>query len=371
MDEIALVAAVAPPEAGLPAAVRDAARGTLLAEVAAEQRAGTAPDALSRPVETPRYHARHTSRLPRRRRPRERERPGRAVPAPSHRALRWGFAGAALAAIAVSAAITLPGLVAGSPAPPAGQRHAPATAAAVLLRAAQATAATPDLRPRPDQFVFKEAISQGAYRTGHRPPRILTRDWLSADGLHGGLTLQRYLPGKTWVHGLPVPDCSTLPHSNWNWKANCPLPPAYVTNLPRTLAGMKDYLVPDGRWGRPPKPGAPPPAPPAAGALEQFISMYQFIVPNRTAALMFRALSTIRGIHLAGTVTTLAGRKGIATAAVDPFRGIRIELIFDPKTYQYIGDLEIAVNGKTMHAGTEAGNAVIRMAVVDKAGELP
>jgi hypothetical protein len=369
MDEIALVAAVAPPEAGLPAAVRDAARGTLLAEAAAEQRARTAPDALSRPVETPRYHARHTSRLPRRRRPRERERPGRSVPAPSHRALRWGFAGAALAAIAVSAAITLPGLMAGSPAPPTRQRHAPATAAAVLLRAAQVTAATPDLRPRPDQFVFKEAISQGPYRTGRRPPRILTRDWLSADGMHGGLTLQRYLPGKTWVHGLPVPDCSTLPHSNWNWKANCPLPPAYVMNLPRTLAGMKDYLVPDGRWGG--KPGALPPAPPAAGALEQVISMYQFIVPHRTAALMFRALSTIKGIHLAGTVTTLAGRKGIATAAVDPFRGIRIELIFDPNTYQYIGDLEIAVNGKTMHAGTEAGNAVIRMAVVGKAGELP
>ncbi len=346
MDEITLVTAIAPPAPGLPAAVRDVARATLLAEIATEREARTAPGRATVPGTRPRT----------------------GVPRSRHR-VRWGIVGAALAAAAASAAITLLSVLGHPPSSPGGRAHPPATAAAVLLRAARATAAVPDLHPRADQFVFKEAISQGPYRTGRRPPRILTRDWLSADGMHGGLTLQRYLPGKIWVHGLPVPDCSTLPHSNWNWKANCPLPPAYVTNLPRTLAGMKDYLVPDGRWGG--KPGALPPAPPAAGALEQVISMYQFIVPHRTAALMFRALSTIKGIHLAGTVTTLAGRKGIATAAVDPFRGIRIELIFDPNTYQYIGDLEIAVNGKTMHAGTEAGNAVIRMAVVGKAGELP
>ena len=346
MDEITLVTAIAPPAPGLPAAVRDAARATLLAEIATEREARTTPGRATVPGTRPRT----------------------GVPRSRHR-VRWGIVGAALAAAAASAAITLLSVLGHPPSSPGGRAHLLATAAAVLLRAARATAAVPDLHPRADQFVFKEAISQGPYRTGRRPPRILTRDWLSADGMHGGLTLQRYLPGKIWVHGLPVPDCSTLPHSNWNWKANCPLPPAYVTNLPRTLAGMKDYLVPDGRWGG--KPGALPPAPPAAGALEQVISMYQFIVPHRTAALMFRALSTIKGIHLAGTVTTLAGRKGIATAAVDPFRGIRIELIFDPNTYQYIGDLEIAMNGKTMHAGTEAGNAVIRMAVVGKAGELP
>jgi hypothetical protein len=348
MDEITLVTAIAPTAPGLPAGVRDATRATLLAEIATEREARTTPRRATMPGSP------HGTGGPR-----------------SRRVVRWGIVGAALSAAAAGAAIMLPSVLAGPPSSPSRPVHPPATAAAVLLRAARATAAVPDLHPRPDQFVFKEAISQGPYRTGRRPPRILTRDWLSADGMHGGLTLQRYLPGKTWVHGLPVPDCSTLPHSNWNWKANCPLPPAYVTSLPRTLAGMTDYLVRDGRWGRPAKPGAPPPAPPAAGALEQVISMYQFVVPHRSAALMFRALSTIKGIQLAGTVTTLAGRKGIATAAVDPFRGIRIELIFDPNTYQYIGDLEIAVNGKTMHAGTEAGNAVIRMAVVDKAGELP
>jgi hypothetical protein len=339
MDEITLVTAIAPPAPGLPAAVRDAARATLLAEIAAEREAGTIPDRATVPGS-----------------------PRRAAVPRSRRLVRWGIAGAALSAAAASAAIMLPSVLAGppsSPAPsssPAPRVHPPATAAAVLLRAARATAAVPDLHPRADQFIYTESVSR--YVTQHNR-LFVTRAWLSVDGWHGGLTLQRWASGKRWYHGLPMYDCLTLPHSNWYYKANCPTPPAYVTNLPRTVKAMKRYLL-----------GYDPPGP-AADAIMGVTEFYQFLVPHRASALMFQALSQIEGIRVIDHATTLAGRKGIAVAAYDPSHGTLDELIFDPKTYLYIGDSQIALNSTYMPKGTVNGNAVRQIAVVDKAGQLP
>ena len=58
-------------------------------------------------------------------------------------------------------------------------------------------------------------------------------------------------------------------------------------------------------------------------------------------------------------------------AAYYPAHGTRYELIFGPKTYLYIGDAEIALNSTYMPKGTVNGNAVLQIAVVDKAGQLP
>ena len=342
MDEITLVTAIAPPAPGLPAAVRDAARATLLAEIAAGREAGTIPGQAT---------------VPRSRRP-------ASVPG-SRRLARWWIAGAALAAAAIGAAIMLPSVLAGpssSPAPPsspAPRVHPPATATAVLLRAARATAAIPDLHPRADQFIYTESVSR--YVT-QRNRLFVTRAWLSADGWHGGLILQRWASGKKWYHGLGQPDCRTLPHSNWNYKANCPLPPAYVTHLPRTVKAMKRYLL----SSRDPR------IPPAVSAMQVITStLYQDLVPHRNSALMFQALGQIKGIKVIDHATTLAGRRGIGVAAYDPSRGTLDELIFDPKTYLYIGDSEIALNSTYMPKGTVNGNAVQQIAVVDKPGQLP
>ena len=191
----------------------------------------------------------------------------------------------------------------------------------------------------------------------------MTRAWLSADGWHGGLILQRWASGKRWYHGFGQPDCLTLPHSNWNYKANCPLPPAYVTHHPRTVKAMKRYLLGSGATGQGP--------PQAVDAIMAIVSDYQYLVPHRASALMFQALSHIEGIKVIDHATTLTGRKGIAVAAYDPSRGTLDELIFDPKTYLYIGDSQIALNSTSMPKGTVNGNAVLQIAVVGKAGQLP
>jgi len=337
MDEITLVTAIAPPAPGLSAAVRDAARATLLAEIATERETGTIP-------------GRATVPRPRRRSARPR----------SRRLVRWGIAGVALAAAAACVAVMLPSVLGGLPSPPSRSMRPPATAAAVLLRAARAMAAIPDLHPRADQFVYTQSVSR--YVTQHNR-LFVTRAWLTVDGWHGGLILQRWASGTRWYHGFGQPDCRTLPHSNWNYKANCPLPPAYVTNLPRTVKAMKRYLLGSYAHGK----GSPP----AADAIGTVTGFYQFLVPHRASALMFRALSQIKGIRVIDHATTLAGDKGIAVAAYDPSRGTLDELIFDPKTYLYIGDSQIALNSTYMPKGTVNGNAVLQIAVVDKAGQLP
>jgi hypothetical protein len=283
--------------------------------------------------------------------------------------VRWGIAGAALAAAAASAAIMLPGVLAGPPSAPARGVHpssspagavlVPATAAAVLLRAARATAAIPDLHPRPDQFIYTDSVSR--YVT-QRNRLFVTRAWLSADGWHGGLILQRWASGTRWYHGLGQPDCRTLPHSNWNYKANCPLPPAYVTGLPRTVKAMKRYLL----SSRDPR------IPLAVSAMQVITStLYQDLVPHRNSALMFQALGQIKGIKVIDHATTLAGREGIGVAAYDPSHGTLDELIFDQKTDLYIGDSQIALNSTYMPKGTVNGNAVQQIAVVGKPGQLP
>ena len=281
MDEITLVTAIAPPAPGLPAAVRDTARATLLAEIATEREPGTGPGRATVP----------------------RSRRRTAVPA-SRRLVRWGIAGAALLAAAAGAAIMLPSVLAGPPSStpsssPAPRVHPPATATAVLLRAARATAAVPDLHPRPDQFIYTESVSR--YVTQHNR-LFVTRAWLSADGWHGGLILQRWVSGKRWYHGFGQPDCLTLPHSNWNYKANCPLPPAYMTHLPRTVKAMKRYLLGSGATGQGP--------PQAVHAIMAIVSDYQYLVPHRASALMFQALSQIKGIRVIDHATTLAWPQG-------------------------------------------------------------
>ena len=58
-------------------------------------------------------------------------------------------------------------------------------------------------------------------------------------------------------------------------------------------------------------------------------------------------------------------------AARDPSRGTLDELIFDPKTYLYIGNSQIALNSTYMPKGTVNGIAVEQIAVVNKPGQLP
>jgi hypothetical protein len=367
VDEITMLAAVRPSAPAFPATDREAARQHLLAVIADERATGH----------------------PRAARP-----PGRARPSArawrAGKARRFGVATAVVAALTAAAAgvlIALPaaktghGSAGAPPAPGANHGRPPATAAAVLLLAARAAAAAPSATPGPRQFVYTDQVVTGQVVYGGTRPEVQPtyeqRSWQSVNGMWGGVLRARDLPDGHWtVAGVgPLPVCAIPDPSNGNLEANCPLPPAYVSTLPGSVAGMLSALL---RAGGPNGPSSYM----VLHGIENESWEAGLLIPNSSAALMFRTASTIKGIQVIRSVTNVAGRHGIAVAACVPeaiqkggmpgFRGCpkRLELIFDTSTYQLIGVTEVTLKPSP---GTPAitGSALLKIGVVSKIGQLP
>jgi hypothetical protein len=386
VDEISVLAAVRPSAPDFPAADREAARQQLLAAIAGERADARQP---GRAHSAPRtgHPGPAQSWTPERSWTPEQS----ATPRRSWTPRRIGAVGATLAALTAMAAgllIVLPGARPSRPSGPARpsagaqQPGPPATASGILLLAARAAAAAPSPTPGPRQFVYTEQFVTGqvVYR-GTRPEvqrPYQQRSWQSVNGMWGGVLRARDLPGGHWtVAGVgPWPVCAIPDPSNGNWKANCPLPPAYVTTLPSSFAGMLSALL---------KAGGPNGRSSSYFAL-QWIESESWeaglLIPNQSVALMFRAASTIKGIQVIRGVTNVAGRHGIAVAACGPeaiqkgsqpgFHGCpkRLELIFDTSTYQLIGVTEVTLKPAPGNPAI-MGSALLKIGVVSKIGQLP
>ncbi len=249
----------------------------------------------------------------------------------------------------------------------------PTTAAALLQRAAQAAAATPDLTPKPDQFVYTEYLTVGEQdgvlagkkETIVTTPPYIQRSWNSADGRGGAAGQQLTEPGGQWsTVSAPQPLCQ----SNGQ---NCV--PGYLGNLPDTVSGMLSYLLKQGYHTGP--------------AFYRAVSGIVYsswidgeLVPNRSYALMYQALATVKGVYLIPHVTDSAGRAGIAVAGCVPagvdYRSLQryrscpehLELIFDPRTYEFIGFSDVTARGTS---GGQGNESLLGIAVVSKIGQLP
>lgn len=320
--------------------------------------------------------------------------PGRASRRP--RRLLLAAVGATAAAAVGAAVLLLPGAgptPATVPPVPGGPGHSgpaptspdprpplavPATASAVFLRAARAAAAAPDLKPRPGQFIYVQQLVVGenySRVTKHstkliRVPPYQQRTWLSADGRRGLLRTLRYLPDGRWVTG-------------YHQAVLCPpkrlarhyCDPGYLTGLPTTVSGMRRYLL-----------GTQGPNGPVAyrilGGIADTSWEAGLLVPSRSYALMFRTAAKVPGIRLVHGVVDVAGRPGIAVAACVPaainkgsmpgFHGCpeRDELIFDARTYELIGEYQVAAKGRPPLPGAPS-SALLRIAVVGRLGQLP
>jgi hypothetical protein len=363
MDEIALLTAIrpdAPEEFAEPE--RGEVLGRLLAAVAAER---PATDVAAPPSRVRRARSRPARRL--------------------------GIGVVAVAALAAATGIlvALPVFGTGRPGvtPRAGAgSHAgaapgtPATAAAVLLLAAHAAAATPGLTARPDQFVYTEQLIKGeSYEQGTsrgmrlvKVPPYLQRTWQSADGMRGIAGTQRTLPDGRWSR-LGSAESLCEPAEGHPGRQVCN--PGYLTKLPGTVSGMLAYLL-----------HAAGPNGPAAyrvlGSIVNTSSASNLLVPNSSYALMYRATATVHGVYLVRAVTNIAGKAGIGVAACVPaainkgsmpaFHGCpdRTELIFDARTYQLIGVDHVVAPGRSALPGNPS-SALLSIAVVNKIGQLP
>lgn len=65
-----------------------------------------------------------------------------------------------------------------------------------------------------------------------------------------------------------------------------------------------------------------------------------YVLPPRPGAALFRAAAMIPGVTVLQSVTDAAGGRGVAvtmTLLAGPGNPSRFELIFDPRTYRFIG----------------------------------
>ncbi|MFD0742399.1 hypothetical protein ACFQ1L_11635 [Phytohabitans flavus] len=81
-------------------------------------------------------------------------------------------------------------------------------------------------------------------------------------------------------------------------------------------------------------------------------------------AAALQAAQRIGGVQVLERVTDAAGRTGVAVARAEG--GTRIELIFDPQTYRYLGYNLVDATGEIQHS-----MAIKRTAFVDKIKQLP
>jgi hypothetical protein len=304
-------------------------------------------------------------------------RPGTA-PRTRRRLVIGGVATAGLAAGLAAALVVAPTAKVG--------HHPPVTvagAAAIFTHAADAAATRPDLRPRPDQFVYVESESRPAAEPGSTVRR---RAWLSADGRHAGLMHNQgqkpmwlcdhdeQKPPKGGDGGLkriPPVDLANPP-------TGCtPVPPAYDPSLPTAPGAALTWLYRHSHGGNPPD-------------VQAFRTVgdtirESYVSPAAMAAI-FKAAARIPGVKVIGTVVDLAGRKGIAVGQT--FDGIRDELLFDPTTYRPLGERTIVDHDASFRpAGGKSGprpsptkmkdgtvlysTAVLKIAITDRAGRPP
>lgn len=276
-------------------------------------------------------------------------------------------AGGALAAVVTGA--VLAGQVIGV------GHHAPASSAqaSALLRDAAAQAKRqPAVAVRGDQFIYAESIetSVGFDLSGTNPPTFESRQsrtWDSVDGVHDGLSSSRPRDGSVGWSKNPIPGCRNgvkkARKGDRFVRVACQPEPVYAGDFPADPGAMLTYLR--GRGGT--KNGPDQDAFSAAAEL-----IREPLLPPAVLAAVFEAVARIPGVSVAGTATDEAGRSGLAVTR-DEVQGSRVELIFDPKTYAYLGERTVLL---TDQDGLRAGRvldsiAVLRVAVVSAAGRLP
>jgi hypothetical protein len=327
---------------------------------------------------------------------------------------RLAVSGLRLAAAGVVAVALVAGLLVVSTlrllgAPPG----ATAQAATILDRAAAAAARQPALHPRPSQYIFISGLGIGSDFSDTRFTGLtadLHQAWFSVSGTRNGLVrdqprspanLHRAIgPWQSSVipgcrPGRPDSGVSRAPASGQPVSAR-PQPVA-STASPQPAPSSWQILTPGSKTlapahSGPCRPKAADPVLPTSPdamlnylyrtregnnppAVEAFIHAGDLISQSylRPAELvaLFGALKRLPGISVVPHAVSLIGQRGIAVQQV--YHGESDQLIFNARSYAFIGNREVSVSPTSgvPVGGVLGANAVLRIAVVDRAGQLP
>ncbi len=256
-----------------------------------------------------------------------------------------GAAVAAVAAIAVTVAV---------PSGSTSQPHASQEATALLGHIA--LAAEHEKAPagiRDDQFVYLKSRTAFTVSENGGPAKLQPvhdrEVWQSVDGTRKGL-LEENTPDNEHVSlgtkGKKAGERSTYYRD--------------LAKLPTGTEAMHDWLYrvsadevdaerPDGN----------------DAAFMLFADLIQeSLMPPEVGAALYRAAATIPGVDVVHDAKDLTGREGIAITRTTGQE--KVQLIFDQKTYAFLGERVYDLHGTSM-----GGTSIITRAVVDKAGERP
>jgi hypothetical protein len=254
-------------------------------------------------------------------------------------------------------------------------RARPVALVQVLTRAADNVGRTPELHPRPGQFLAFESMTMNTVESnesGGHQSRYLSRGkrtiWLPVEGdaTHGVIESD-VLPPKAYP-GWPIPPDArtTVGHyapekaadedNTAEWLRN---DYAHTSRLPTDATKMYEYLYAHLRGD----PLADVHAWDNVGSM-----LIEAYLPAAQRAALFRAAASIHGVTTVGRATDAAGRRGIAVAMVMPKMGVRQEFIFDPATYQFLGERSVVTDAKEARAPVGSvltSTAQLRVWVVD------
>ncbi|MFF0478310.1 CU044_5270 family protein [Streptomyces sp. NPDC004284] len=299
--------------------------------------------------------------------------PAPAAPArPVRRALLIGAPVTAAALAAVLAVGTLTG--GGTDAPPAAASRVEAPVvpieegstvqlASTVQRIAAAASAQRIPEPKPGQYIYiKSKVSfltsmfngdTDESRTWVQP--LHQREvWKSPDGRKGWLDEPGYQPDGGIT--LDLGGQEGLPYLSYDWVKDQPADPDRLLAAVRATAGDGGSRDRDQQ---------------AFEAIEEIIN--EQLVPAPTAAALYRAAAKIPGVSVVPHSQDAAGRTGLALARLDEQSGERTELIFDRKTFVYLGSrgVQIKPSGEVAPGTVVERTAVLERAVVDARKERP
>jgi len=307
--------------------------------------------------------------------------PGQAsqLPAPGRRGKRpWrlaAVAGAGVLAVALTVAAVA---VANARAPharpsaaPSGPPSTPATAAALLVKIANAAAGQPSPAVRDSEFMYirsKVAYEVDAIVNGHETSAMEKpherQVWLPVANMcvtgllieSGSRTPLSPFPvvnGKVERNppkGEPQPDVK-CPSEGQLGDATYRL----LQSLPTSPAALLGYLKAGKKWTNDPP------------STEIGDLIREAIIPPAVAAALYRVAALLPGATLVPDVTNAVGRHGIGIAWTSPDGRYRNVWIFDRASLQYIGERDYNVRTGVVNGES----AILQRAFVGQAGQLP
>jgi len=313
--------------------------------------------------------------------------------APRHRTVRGHgaargrgrlvIAGAVAAAIAVTVAVgygLLPGRPASTATIPArpGRTTAPATGPArtgpvrteaeLVDYATRAASAAPAFNPGPDEWIYAKietaasSAGTGGFLFGPPNKRVTSSNWTRVD-LSRVASLQH---GRIVFTPMLAGTLAGWPNISYRYLESLPTDPA---KLEAVIAANVRHQSPTGSG-------------PVGifSAIDYLMSsQLRAVLPPRLYAGLYGVLARLPQVRF-DRVTDLAGRPGVGLSIVEEGY-IKAELVINPVTYAYMGDLFVAIKAHTavgldgtwkIKKGQVLGwSALLRSGIVHQAGQLP